>query len=373
LESTAEKRLLEEGTKDLTYKIFKQMDKIMGTNRADRLFTDDLITLGNKFTIASTMSFRAWLPIRNSFQPFFTLAPRVGNDVVMEGMKRAAKNGEEIVGRLKRQGRIPDRAPIMDFIGGNDKMLIDAFNNKGMFWYQNSDAWTRGVADQTADLLMSDAAMRFSKGMINEKQFLDLSKIDILDDLKQKEILDHLRSGNYVQAKDNFADHLTTETFFPYKAGTNPSMFTGTMGRIFGGFGHYPVYYTANIMRGLKQSKGWGKKAAFAGRVVGNSFAIYNVFNEVLGIDAKAFMFNSPMSFEGGPYYSLLNTALAATNTSYYTGDIARAKLGQEMGRLFLPGSSLYRSGMKALEELDKGNTHGFIVNALSAPLNENF
>lgn len=373
LESTAEKRLLEEGTKDLTYKIFKKMDKVMGTNRADKVFTDDLVTLGNKFTIASTMSFRAWLPIRNSFQPFFTLAPRVGNDVVMEAMKRAAQNGEEIVNRLKRQGRIPDKAPIMELVGGNNSMLIDKFNNKGMFWYQNSDAWTRGVVDQAADVLMGDAAQRYAKGWINEKEFVSLSKIDALDELKQKEILDHLRGGNYELAKDTFADHLTWETMFPYKAGTNPTMFTGTMGRIFGGFGHYPVYYTSNLVRGLKNSKGVGKKINFAAHVVGNSLAIYNVFNEVLGIDAKAFLFTSPMSFSGGPYYDLLNTALEATNTTYYTGAIARQKLPETMSRLFLPGSSLWRSGMDALKQLDKGNTHGFIVNAMSAPLNENF
>lgn len=373
LESTAEKRLLEEGTKDLTYKIFKRMDKIMGTNRADKLFTDDLVTLGNKFTIASTMSYRAWLPIRNSFQPFFTLAPRIGNDVTMQAMKKAAQNGEEIVNRLKRQGRIPDKAPIMDIVGGNNKMLIDAFNNKGMFWYQNSDAWTRGVVDQAADLLMDDAAKRYAKGWINDKEFINLSKIDVLDEFKQMEILDHLKKGDYELAKDTFADHLTWETMFPYKAGTNPTMFNGTMGRIFGGFGHYPVYYTANVFRGLKNSKGVGRKAAFAGRVVGNSLAMYNVFNEVLGIDAQAFMFNSPMSFAGGPYYDLLNTALEATDTTYYTGKTARAKLPDLAFRLFTPGSSMGRSAFKAIEELNKGNTHGFIVNAMSAPLNENF
>jgi hypothetical protein len=333
---------------------------------------DDIVTLMNKFTISATMSFRAWLPIRNSFQPFFTLAPRIGNDVVIEAMKRASKNGDEIVQRLKAAGKIPDRAPINNIIGGDDKLWIDKFNNKGMNAYQSSDAWTRAVVDQSVDILMEDSAERLTKGLINEKQFLDMSGINQMSELKQLEIMRALKNGDYLRAKDIYSDHLIWETMFPYKTGTNPTAFHGVFGRLFGGFGHYPVYYTTNILRGLRNMPGT-KKAAFAARVVGNSLAIYNVFKEVLGIDAKAFLFYTPTNFTGGPLYDIFNTALEAGDASYYEGKIARKMLPGKIASVTLPGAQLTQDWLEAIKELNNGNLHGFIVNGMSAPLNDNF
>jgi hypothetical protein len=363
---------IEYGTHSLSKKIMHKLhDMKLISNPEDKMITD-VVTLLNQFTIGSTMAYKAWLPLRNAFQPFFTLGPRFGNDELIKAMKKASKNGDEIVNRLVRQGRIPSMDPVSDMMVGSRRGFMSKFNEVGMRAYKNSDMWDRAIADQLADGLMSDASTRLLRGSIDESAFVKMAKLDRIDPLERKDILETLLQGGYEQAKDKFAEIMTRDAFFPYKAGTNPLMFHGTYGRLFGGFGHYPVYFTANIARGLSYGD-TGQKIAFAARTVGNSLAIYNIFDKVLGIDAKAFLFTSPMSFSGGPYYDLMNTALKATDLNYYEGDIARAQLPGKVARLFTPGSSAALNFYEALQHLDNGNPHGFIVKAMSAPLSENF
>lgn len=365
---------LNEGTRKLIHTMMDGLKKqgFIKNDIVEKGVYNDMITMAQSWTIGATMSYRAWLPIRNSFQPFTTLAPRIGYDNVVEGMKRAAQNGEEIVKRLKASGRIPDKNPLMDMMGTTKLTgFIGQFNNRGMQWYTNSDAWTRAVVDQSVESMMDNAAKRFISGMIDEKAFMKLSKLNVMDVNVQNEVLGYLKKGDLRIAKDTFADHLTTETMFPYKQSSNPEVFRGMMGRIFGGFGHYPVYYTTNIIRGFANTSAAGK-AAFAARTVGGSLALYHGFDKLLGIDAKNFLFYTPMSFAGGPYYQLLNESLQSTQTGY-EGDLARAKLPVTLKSLFVPGNILYRNMQKASEALTQGNYHDFFIYGLSAPKSENF
>jgi hypothetical protein len=372
INTTEVQKAVDSGVQKLLEEAFDTLRKKgLTTKEVPASLRKDLVTLFSQFTVGATMSYRPWLPIRNSFQPFLTLAPRVGNDVVVEAMKRAAKNGDEIVPRLKAEGIIPDKAPLLEMYRDNFQFK---FNEIGMKAYQNSDAWTRAVVDQSVDLLMEDASKRYLKGWLTEKQFLEMSKLNTMGPEIRKEVLEALSDGGYARAKKIFRDNLTDETMFPYRPGTQPAAFKGAVGRLFGQFGHYPVYYTTNILRGLSKSK-W-QSAAFATRAVGNSLALYHVFTKVLGVDAKNFIYSAGIGFDGGPYYHLMNTALQAASgvgTGDYTQKQAAGKIFADMKNLFIPGSSMARSAAKSIDALQKGDLHGFIVNGLGAPVYKDY
>jgi hypothetical protein len=77
----------------------------------------DAISILHNLTIAATMSFRPWLPIRNMQQIWTTLAGHFGNGLVMDALKQVndPKRAEELFTRLVRNGRFQDTAPIYGF------------------------------------------------------------------------------------------------------------------------------------------------------------------------------------------------------------------------------------------------------------------
>lgn len=352
-------------TRDLSYKVLKNLEKRGMIQNAEKRVTDDIIGLMNSFTIAATMSYRMWMPIRNLHQPLITIGMRFGLDTVWEAQKRAVKNAEDIIPRLKARGVIPEKAPLMELVSATK---LQKFNHAGMKLYQDADAFNRATADQVAEILMQDSGQRLMNGWITEKQFIKMSMLDRVDDIGRKEILTALKEGDFLRAQDIFSKQIITETQFPYKAGTNPLMFEGTWGRLFGGFGHYPVYFVANIARAMKNAP-LPQKFATAGRFALTMFAMKKAW-EAVGVDARNFNWYQPLQFEGGPYYQFLNTVLKTTNDSY-EGARARGSIVSEASRLFVPGSSMFRSVMKGVDSLQQGDTISAVEHFLSMPVGE--
>lgn len=364
MHTTVTDQALKEATKKLTWDVYHKLAEIGLIKNPDKKVTDDIIGLMNQFTISATMAYRAWMPIRNLHQPLITIGSRFGTDVVFEAQKRAVRNAQDIVPRLKSRGVIPDKAPIMELVGDN---FMTKFNHVGMKLYQDADAFNRAVADQVAEALMGDAAERFTKGWIDEKQFIRLSMLDRIDVNGRKEILETLQKGDFLTAQDIFSQKIIDETQFPYKAGTNPLMFDGTLGRLFGGFGHYPIYFVSNLARAAKNAP-LGEKILTGGRFLATMWAMKKAW-EVVGVDARNFTWYESFRFDGGPYYHLLNTALGATDASTYEGNQARTQLMRDVPRLFIPGFAAGNSAVKGLKALGNGDTLSAVESFLSMPV----
>src|SRR6056297_474760 len=244
----------------------------------------DFVNTMHGFTIAATMSFRPWPVIRNMQQVWTTLAPMFGNSNVMRAMKKLGDEeyAKKLHQKLVDNGRLQDRIPIFGGIY-EAQGLTGRLNKFGMSAYRNSDDYTRMMVDEVVTDVFTDAVAKLEAGTINEKQFFRLANLQRLDDFDQREIVKRLR-GNYTDASgvtrpggfddavNYYGDIVTRETMFAYTAGSNPIMFNGMWGRIFGMFGHYPVYYAQTLANGLRRGN-LADKAQFIGRVVANSAA----------------------------------------------------------------------------------------------------
>lgn len=341
---------------------------------------DDVTRLMMSWGYLAAMGFRPWMPIRNTFQIWTTLGPRVGNDWVAHALRKIANDKKGILFEpLRRKGLMTTHLPLYGAEVFDNTTLLGKITHKGLQWYKNSDDFTRAVAYYAAHDRFMDAAERFAKmgpegmekglfgGTMTKQNFMRMSGIDLMADDVKNRILGLIDQGHWNAAADMFGVHITTETMFPYRSGMGPTAFKGLIGKLFGMMGHYPVYYIENIKRGLKYGS-TAAKIGYATTFLANSTALYYIFKEGLGINANNFIWWVPGNFTGGPYYGLMNQALEAMDFRSYKGRQARAELLTEMPRWML--GFQWNSIVKAYESFQKGDSLEGIYNLTSVPIN---
>lgn len=341
---------------------------VIDEKRVANLVKDDLIGFMQGFTVAATMSMRPFLPIRNMMQIWTTLAPRVGIATVADALDRVVRNPEEIMRRLYESGRVRGKIPIFGF---NDASPLAAFNKWAMGAYMNSDDLTRAVVDQVIAIEFDDAVRRLEAKAINEKQFIKMSGIRHLDYQDQAIVIERLQKEGVTAARDELATQLTRETMFPYRGFENPTVFKGLRGRIFGMFGHYPIFFRENVMRAIS-NKSLLEIGAFAARWTATTYVLFQVFQETFGISAMNFHPLGQMVFTGGPYYELINETLNAFDPyeirrrgfdNVMLGVLDRAE------QVLVPGSVMRRNFFEGVEMLRQGDRHEALLRMMSFPM----
>jgi hypothetical protein len=191
-----------------------------------------------------------------------------------------------------------------------------------------------------------------------------------------------VQQGKWTVAKDLFATNFVRETLFPFRSGLTPTMFRGTVGKLFGMMGHYPIYYVENIKRAIKYGS-TASKLAFAATFLGNSAILYSALQSV-GIDGSTYLPWNPVQFTGGPYYQMLNQGLMAFGRGYQ-GRQARAELfglGSQDGHItwdpgkgnlfkwLVPGSFEMMKWQSAVDLYNSGDSWGAGVSIFGATPN---
>lgn len=364
---------------DATQRMFKELkigDKIIAKN-----FTEAI--MGTSYL--ASMGWRLWLPMRNSFQIMTTLAPRLGNTWVSKAVSLLNKDKTgKIYTMLKEKGMLTMGLPVGGSQLFEEGTKIGKLMKSGMHWYKNSDSFTRAVAYVTATSRFDDAILRLKKGLINNKQFIQHSGLFNMEPNRLNQALSLIDQGLPNAAKDLFARDMIMETMFPYRAGTSPLAFRGTIGKIFGQFGHYPVYWVENIRRGLGRGT-ITNRIAYAARFLGNTTAIAGALGAI-GINSDSFLFYTPALFTGGPWYNFLTQATNLWGKGY-EGRQARAKLlgiKSKDGKIYWDVKGLSGNVLKSItpgglfldklvndaaEALNRGDYYRFIMALGSIPM----
>lgn len=356
----------------------------------EKALNRDLIDLGMNWAYLSSMAFRPWLAVRNVFQVGTTLAPRVGNEYVVQAIRKLAKDKTgAIYNSLRAQGVIPAAMPVP----GGDVLqmskLMRRLQNAGLRWYKNSDEWERAVAYVAAELRFQNAAAKYTKGILGkgkvaEEHFMELSGLSTMAPDIRNSARGMIAKGQWGSAASLYGKQMAVETMFDYTKGAGPVAFRGMIGKLFGMMGNYSVYYVENIKRALKYATP-AQKIAYATQFVGNSMLFYGAF-KTLGINAQNFLPWQPALFTGGPIYNLMNETLASLSPSY-GGRQARASLfGMTTveGKLkWQPGKSqllskwlptfAVNSIFRAVEHANDGDYYGAFLTATGYPYKQDF
>ena len=323
----------------------------------------NLLGFMNSVTISATMAYRPWPVMRNLFQPFNTTGLVVSQDLVMDAYQDALHNVTHRVERLKRKGILTDKNHMMTY---TTDTAFRKFTDKGLHAYQSAHALNVAVTDACAELAIKRAWPEFAKtGDLDA--FLKKSHLDAIPAQDRQIVLKALQDGNVEQAVDDFSEILIHQTQFPYKSHENPEAFQGLIGKLFGAYQHYPVYYTANLMK----SVGTGPLSSRLERIFSTALTgaiAYGAMNYGLNINAKDFLFFTPISFSGGPLWSMGQNLLTMTSGGY-EADIAFEKLKRDVPSLLIPGAGMATSVYDALKAAADGDYQTFFVKGLSAPL----
>lgn len=372
--SSLNTQLIEDMTQRMMMKL-KIGDKIIARN-----FTE--VITGTSYM--ATMGWRAWLPVRNSFQILTTLAPRLGNTWVSKAVSKLNKDkAGKIYNLLREKGMLTMGIPVGGSHLFEEGTKVGQLLKSGMHWYKNSDSFTRAVAYVTTVSRFDDALLRLKKGLINNKQFIQHSGLFNMEPNRLRQALGYIDQGLPNAAKDLFARDMIMETMFPYRAGTSPLAFKGTIGKIFGQFGHYPVYWVENIRRGLGRGT-LTNRLAYAARFLGNTTAIAGALGAI-GINSDSFLPWSPALFTGGPWYDFINQGVHLWGKGY-EGRQARAKLlgikskegklywdpaiGVDYVKKMIPGGLFLDKVVNdAAQALNRGDYYRFVMALGSVPM----
>jgi len=344
---------------------FQQLSKITGSPALSKKEINDILGLLNGLVVGSTMAFRPAPVIRNILQTYFTLGTRIGFAPVTRAIQRVLNESIDDVAKvLNELGETLEVAPSLQSVQGTK--FADYLMKWGMKPYKTADTLNRIITYYAVEDVFGDAVAKWVKEggrLINEKHFMNLSGLRVLDPTDQLNILQMLKTKGPDAAKLEFVRKMIYETQFPYSSAENPMIFHGLWGRLFGGFGTYSAFYIQNLLRGIKNA-GIPGAAAFVGRTAAVSAAAYLAFEKLLKIPATAFMPWGQALFTGSPLFNLFHQTLQATQPGY-KGDISRSDLLTQWGRLLVPGGVQMKAIQGALEAADRGDTYEALVRAL--------
>ncbi len=347
----------------------KAFRKVFGDSTTAEMYGRDLFKTMFSLNYIASMGARPWLAIRNSFQPWTTLAPRFGNEYVMRAIKDVSDLGEDYYKYLNRIGVVGDKPPLANEILG-DTTFLGGAAQKSLSWYTSSDEYTRAVAARTAESMLDDALVRWDRGIIKtEDQFRKTAQLSKIEKDVADQIMGYVRKGDdtsLATAKAVYMNKISNDTMFGYRKTETPQMFTSSIvGKLFGQYGTYSAGYRANLWRGL-QNGSFAERAGFVTRFLGNHLALFGAFT-ALGINAKNFLPGAPAIFTGGPFFDLSLNTIKAMDFTTYEGTQARQELKRNLGYM-IPGAMHAHYMKKAIDYAESGDIWKAWLSLTSTP-----
>jgi hypothetical protein len=286
--------------------------------------------------VLTNLAFRPWLAIRNLFQVFTTLAPRMGNDFVTRAIKEVGQTTDEQYQYLRKLGVIHDAPPIVNEMASLETRLGRTVQ-RGLNLFKNSDDLTRMVAYKSATLRFDEGIDKLNRGVIkNQEELFRYTAMNTLEPDVVADIQRRLSTGDSAEisaARDAFATRVVEDSMFLYDRPQSPLYTHSLVGRLFGQYGTYSAGYRANLYRNLKNGTA-GQKTAFMMRFIGNQTALWGAFT-AMGVNAKNFFPFAPALFSGGPLFDTALNMVRSTDTGY-KGQQARAEVARQFSPLNL-------------------------------------
>lgn len=306
-------------------------------------------------TYFSSMGWKPFLAIRNSFQPMTTLAMRVGTDWTMKAYAAVGKDPARYYPRLRQLGVLSEKPPIVNLVW-SDTSAVGRFVQKSFGMFKNSDDYTRAVAYVAAELRF-DNALKLSRtipGMTPSKLATEIGLDRIPPEIGQQamSLIQKGTDDSISAARDLFANHIQKATMFDYSGASSPMLYRGVVGKLFGQFGTYSAGFRANIAEALRYGTP-AQKIQSISTYLALTSALAIGFKS-LGIKTNDFTPFLPAVFTGGPGFDIMVNGMKAFDTGF-EGEQARAALKRDY-KAMLPGSSQAKYLGRAISAIDSGN-----------------
>lgn len=360
---------------DFGSKLFKGMKKLPGIGNLIPYTESEMETFGKSLlrntlsmTYFSSMGWKPFLAIRNSFQGYTMAAPRVGVDWMTKGYKEVLDKPLEFFDRYRKLGILSEKPPIVDSLTGHDTG-VGKFIEKSLESFKNSDDFTRAAVYRAGELRFDNALTARKLGQLESRDaFFSMSGLDVMDPTTQSQVWELVTSGNpqkMESAKDLYAFKLQRDSNFDYSGADTPLAFQGVLGKLFGQFGTYSAGYRANMGAMFKYGS-LKKRVEMVGTYLAMTGLLYAGF-EAARIKTNDFIPFAPVFFQGGPHFQNAMNILKATGSGY-EATMAREALKKDLPAM-LPGMAQYNYLSKAVKYSEEGDSYAALLSLTSVPV----
>ena len=353
----------------------------MGLVREKNLTAQDverLAMMTSSWYSGSVMSWRAALAVRNLFQPML-MAPKVGLGNTIQGYKDAisahfgGKNAEmkhmieqglvtepaffglggapgSRVGGTIIRAQTSQRDALGEVIGpkvGRARELVtqkvestERFLRKmqstGLWGFRKADQFNRAASYFAGKRAMENAKKHFDAGDIDE--FKIQSGLAGDSAAFQNKIMKMLHKGKWDEAAEAYGLDVSRQTQFLYSKAEAPRIFQGTIGRLNGQFGIWPLGYLDYLDTQVGGVSGGGRasiaslkrlyskeargqyatnfqdryRALFIGRYMAQ-VGILSAMGAAAGVNMSSFNKSNPLAYQGGPMYQMMRDTIELT------------------------------------------------------------
>lgn len=203
----------------------------------------------------------------------------------------------------------------------------DRVNNRATTYWMGRDA-----IEKHGESLLS--------GRMNWEEFLfrtGLKGSSPLDQAKIKALLLESETPQLTQAAREYGKTLVRDTQFIYNSANAPMAFRGTVGRLFGQFGTWPLGFTEFMVQNMKAGGDMAYRHAFLKRFMIQKAALTGI-GAAAGIDTSSYNFSNPLTFQGGPWFQLMrDMTVLGTSTNEFDRRRAGASVRKAVGQYGTP------------------------------------
>jgi hypothetical protein len=258
------------------------------------------------------------------------------------------------------------------------RRFYDTALEKGLRWYGLSDDFTRGVAYLASkDMFNKGLQKAMVTGKLDEAVFKKVSRLDGLHPATQELVLDFMRKGNMRAAETQMARANIEATMFDYTALNKPLAASGTMGQLFYQFGTYSLNYAQLVSTSFRYGSKSNRIKGFIAMSAGMGIVAGGM--KEAGIDNSSFLGYNMLTFNGGPYFSMMIDTIESLGPGIRS-DVARRDLLRDFGMKMnkdgismtypslAPGYMQLKYFLKFQEAMDKGDYWGAWLAATTTP-----
>ena len=331
-----------------------------GLNRLRRIVgkTDDLViddkviarwaSNMSSWYAGMAMSFRPALAIRNMTQ---VLLP--GSVVGYGRMTRALKdvygpNRKEHIERAFKELGIPTEGQAPIFFGESEGLAISnigrgikklqALGLKPFRWADASH--NRTVTYRMGELAILDEAPALINGKISWEQFMSrtgLKGAPLVDQRRIRSLLMGTEQPNVAQAAREFGKELVRDTQFIYSSANGPKAFKGTLGRLAGQFGTWPLSFGEFMYQNGVGARDAAYQARFMARFFAQKAALTGL-GIGMGVDTSSWNWANPLTFQGGPWFQTIrDVSILGTSTNEFERRKARGTVARMFSQVGTP------------------------------------
>lgn len=240
----------------------------------------------------------------------------------------------------------------------------------GLIPYRWGDKMNRIVSYHQGKLAIEKNAGDLISGKADWETFLfrtGLKGSPAVDQRKIQQILQQ-EVPNVAEAAREYGRLLANDTQFIYSASNAPAAFRGTIGRMAGQFGMYPVSFGEYMLQNTTGARDAKWAYQFASRWAKVQIALMGMSMST-GIDTSTWLFANPLTFEGGPWFQTFrDISTLGVSTNEFERREASAKLKKVfgnstagfMGGIFNPFGGQTTNLFQAMAEEDP--THALLL-----------